>query len=85
MGVKLTVCALRKAMDGLQDDMPVVIEIAEPDGSDLAQAHLRIASVESRCDEVDRFYLWGDVSEDTEEWERRRALTVIDGGRRIGG
>ena len=63
----LTVGDLRKALVGVPDDMPVALEIAEPeDGTDFAQSFLRIASVETRCDEVDRLYLWGSYEEDVE-------------------
>ena len=66
---KLTVGDLRKALEGHPDDMPVVIEIASPEANtDLAQAHVRAASVECRCDEEDRFYIYGDVEEDDAEF-----------------
>jgi hypothetical protein len=64
---RLTVGDLRKVLAGVPDDMLVSLEIAEPEeGTDFAQADLRHASVEARCDEVDRLYLWGSVEEDAE-------------------
>lgn len=67
---KFTVGDLRKIIAGCPDDLVVSLEIAEPeDGTDLAQAFLRGMSVEARCDEIDRLYLWGSYEEDAEEFE----------------
>lgn len=69
-GITLTVGDLRRALAGLPDDMPVSLEIAEPErDTDLAQAFLRSAHVEARCDEIDRLYLWGSYEEDYEEFQ----------------
>ena len=66
----MTVGDLRRAITGCPDDMPISLEISEPEtGIDFAQAALRIANVEARCDEVDRLYLWGSCEEDLEEAE----------------
>lgn len=62
---KMTVGALRKALAGLSDAMPVALEIETDD--DLVQADLRGADVEARCDEIDRLYLWASVTVDVEE------------------
>ena len=42
---------------------------------DLAQAFLRHTSVEARCDEVDRLYLWGSYEDDVEEFEAAEKCT----------
>jgi hypothetical protein len=66
----ITVADLRRAIEKLPDDMTVVLEINEPEeDDDLPQAWLRAATVESRCDEVERLYLWGDVPADIDEQE----------------
>jgi hypothetical protein len=74
----LTVGDLRKALADCHDDMPVSLEIDVDAGEagDFAQAFLRSAHVEARCDEVDRLYLWGSYEEDVEEFE---AATEIEG------
>jgi hypothetical protein len=62
-----TVGDLRKALAGCQNNMPVSLEIADlEEGTDLAQAFLRNASVETRCDDVERLYLWGSYDDDVE-------------------
>jgi hypothetical protein len=60
----LTVGDLRKKLEGLDDAMPVAIEVdcGEFDPSDLAQGELLAADVETRCDDVERLYLWADQS-----------------------
>lgn len=72
---KLTVGDLRKALEGHPDDMEVMLEIdAVEDMADLAQANLRQAAVECRCDEADVFYLWGSIEDDNEEHAESEAL-----------
>ncbi len=72
----LTVGDLRKVLAGHPDDMPVLLEIDAPEsGTDLAQAFLRLASVEARCDEVDRLYLWGSYEDDVEMLEEAEKCT----------
>ena len=66
----LTVGAIRRVIADVPDETPVCIEIAEPeDGTDLAQATLREAGIEARCDEKDVLYLWGSHQEDVEDAE----------------
>lgn len=67
----MTVGHLRKILAPLPDDMPIAIEVAIDDtdidrNSDLVQADLEKASVEERCEEVERLYLWGDSAVDDE-------------------
>lgn len=60
----MTVGELRVILAELPDDMPVEMEIQNDDAKDeLTQCDLRSADVESRCDEIDRLYLWGDATE----------------------
>jgi hypothetical protein len=59
----LTVGELKKKLIGLPDDMKVVLEISTED-EDLVQAPLQSADVEARCDEIETFYLYGDVNGD---------------------
>jgi hypothetical protein len=58
----VTVGELRKRLQGLAGDMPVEMEIVcdhfDPE-DDVAMSDLLVASVETRCDEVERFYLFG--------------------------
>jgi hypothetical protein len=56
----MTVGELHKILGPLPDDMLVEMEIEHAGGDELLQADLRSAKVESRCDEVDRLYLWGE-------------------------
>ena len=61
----LRVGHLRAAIKDLPDDMPVALEIDQSsledgDKCDLAQGELKIAGVETRCDDVERLYLWAD-------------------------
>jgi hypothetical protein len=63
----LTVGELKKKLAELPDDMRVVLEISGDDMDDIAQAPLQKAFMEARCDEVDTFYLWGDVDGDDSE------------------
>jgi hypothetical protein len=60
----LTVGDLRKKLEGLGDAMPVAIEVdcSEEPAGDLAQGELLAAGVETRCDDVERLYLWADQS-----------------------
>ena len=75
----LTVGDLRKALAGLPDDMPVSLEVSEPeDGTDIAQAFLRMANVETRCDEVDRLYLWGSIEDDIEMLDKAEKCKNCD-------
>ncbi len=68
MDAPLTVGDLRKALEGVPDDLEVVLEIATAEEElDLAQADLRTASVEERCDDKPCLYLWGSQEEDIEE------------------
>ena len=59
----MTVGELRKLLVGLPEDMPVVVEVTHDDGDGFVGADLQLAAIESRCDEVERFYLWGDENE----------------------
>jgi hypothetical protein len=61
---RMTVGSLRKVLKNLPDDMPVEMEIETEGDTDLAQAGLRSADVEARCDEIDRLYLWGSADVD---------------------
>jgi len=67
MDSRLTVGDLKKVLAKCPDDMLVFLEVAEPEKDiDLAQAFLRHAGMEARCDEVDCLYLWGSCEEDVE-------------------
>ena len=62
----LDVGELRRAIQGLPDDMAVVVEAWAADEvaeGDVVQVALQIAKVESRCDDVDVLYLSGDAAE----------------------
>jgi hypothetical protein len=59
----MRVCDLRRALEGLPDDLAVALEVTGED-EDLVQADLHSATVEERCDEVPRLYLWGSQLED---------------------
>jgi hypothetical protein len=65
VAVMMTVKDLRNAIRDLPDEMPVVLEIARDETAgewdDLVQSNLNRADVESRCDETDRLYLYGDA------------------------
>jgi hypothetical protein len=66
----ITVGQLRVVLSRLPDDMLVVMEIDEWDSDDeLAQAWLRGARVQERCDEVARLYLYGNHFVDSETLE----------------
>jgi hypothetical protein len=56
----MTVGELRRALVGLSDSLPVRLEVTFGDGADFEGADLHLARVESRCDEVEALYLWGD-------------------------
>jgi hypothetical protein len=66
MGPFLTVGALRAKLASLPDTMRVAVEITD-ESEDLVQAELRLADVESRCndgedEDAEWLYLWGDAS-----------------------
>lgn len=66
----MTVGDLRRAMKELPDSAPVSLEVeidGETNRDDLIQVELRLATLEARCDEIDRLYLWGSAEEDVEE------------------
>ncbi len=67
----LTVGDLRKAIEGVRDDMPVIVEIARDESSeeadDLPQAYLRTATPEFRCADEEALFLWGDADADRGE------------------
>jgi hypothetical protein len=51
---------LRDLIAGLPDDMPVCVEVTFNDNDDFEGADLHLATVETRCDEVECLYLWGN-------------------------
>lgn len=61
----MTVGELRAKMRGLPDSMMVELEVTLGNGTSLGEdeiagGDLLAASVEERCDEVPRFYLFGE-------------------------
>ena len=51
---------LRDLIAHLPDNLPVCVEVTFNDGDDFEGAELHSAEVETRCDEVERLYLWGN-------------------------
>jgi hypothetical protein len=75
---RMTVGDLRRAMKGLPDDAPAIVEVEiNDDRDDLVQVGLRLATLEARCDEIDTLYLWGSVGEDVEEQRNENRLRVV--------
>jgi hypothetical protein len=74
----MTVGDLLRALRGVPHQTPIVLEIFEPeDGTDLAQATLRDADVEARCNEIDTLYLSGNCEDDKEEMEEKAVLRLV--------
>ena len=60
MEQKMTVGELRRMLQGISADIPVEMELYDDDGVQVAVGDLQVASVEERCDEIPRLYLWGE-------------------------
>jgi hypothetical protein len=63
----MNVKELRELIAHFPDDLPVVVEVTFDEGSGFEGAPLQTAEIESRCDEVERLYLWGDQEEEDNE------------------
>jgi hypothetical protein len=68
---RMTVGELRKSLEGVADEMPVILEVARDDSAeewnDLVQAYARKSDVEFRCADEEALYLWGDEDQDNDE------------------
>ena len=59
---------LRDLIATLPDDMPVCVEVTFND-DDFEGAELQSANVETRCDDVERLYLWGNQDDGSRQEE----------------
>lgn len=65
----MNVKQLRDLIAHLPGDLPVAVEVTFNDSDDFEGAELHSANIETRCDEVERLYLWGDQDESIQEEE----------------
>jgi hypothetical protein len=77
----MNVKQLRELIADLPNDMPVAVEVTFDDGDGFEGAGLKNVNVETRCDDVERLYLWGeqvqlDEDEDEENASSEAKLVV---------
>lgn len=61
----MNVGELKARLAGLDDGMEVMLEVMceSSKGDDLMLAGLSLFTIESRCDDVECVYLWGDADD----------------------
>jgi hypothetical protein len=74
----MTVGELRKRLQGIPPDVQVELELCDDEGVMVACGDLQVASLEERCDEMPRFYMWGEHGKVREpEGEPRGELELV--------
>jgi antibiotic biosynthesis monooxygenase (ABM) superfamily enzyme len=59
----MTVDELRKILADLPGHLPVCVEVSFQEGDEHEVADLQTVDVETRCDDIETLYLWGDQDE----------------------